>query len=489
MSNLDIIRDNPIFMRELRRRMRGKSLIWTMILYVAAMCGIAFIIISQGAESLTQYGGYHTVADIGQSLYRLVIIVQSLLVLIVAPTITAAMVRAEKEKQTFDFLRATSISSPTYVMGALLSTVLYVALALFCALPVLMLGYMYGGISNVLSATAILLAASIVLSSGGLLVSTITEKSRQGQGMIVFGIVFFAIVMVPTLLTYMIGRSTFRAVGGLHLAGVPVPEWIAVGVLAAVVSAVLLLIATRKLFNSNERALNYRQFGALYLFVILFGAIIALADPISLSSGGTSRVQDRMNFFTGLFIIASLLLQNTMILNRVDLGNERWRVKKRNAKWRDRDESVWYVALLTAIGAVMVFLCDALLLSGQGYSIFAVVPPLLFLAVSACLCKLCMKRIEDENRSLKTMVAIQASFLLLPVLAYTGRGTVFEPFAVIIQNLSPAIASSTLRHGMDVFPALFTLAFYSLLLVVSASVARTTKARHENTHVTYDLAL
>ena len=41
----DAIVDNPIFLRELRRRMRGRALFVAMIAYIAIMCGVAFVIV------------------------------------------------------------------------------------------------------------------------------------------------------------------------------------------------------------------------------------------------------------------------------------------------------------------------------------------------------------------------------------------------------------------------------------------------------------
>ena len=46
MRGLTILTDNPIFTREIRRRMRGRGLIIMMMLYLAAMCGIGYLIVT-----------------------------------------------------------------------------------------------------------------------------------------------------------------------------------------------------------------------------------------------------------------------------------------------------------------------------------------------------------------------------------------------------------------------------------------------------------
>ena len=45
MHLTDQIVDNPIFLRELRRRMRGRALFVAMISYIAIMAGVAFVIV------------------------------------------------------------------------------------------------------------------------------------------------------------------------------------------------------------------------------------------------------------------------------------------------------------------------------------------------------------------------------------------------------------------------------------------------------------
>src|SRR5690606_1716917 len=98
------------------------------------------------------------------------------------------------ERQTFDFLRVTTISPWMYIVGCFLSTVFYVTLALLCALPLISLAFLYGGVGRgeVVRMFAFLLATSMVLSAFGLYISSVRERTRTAQGIVVF--VIFAIV-------------------------------------------------------------------------------------------------------------------------------------------------------------------------------------------------------------------------------------------------------------------------------------------------------
>lgn len=196
--------DNPILTRELRRRMRGKALVYSMIGYIILMAMVSTLVLlfkmanwnSSDSQALLK-----ALTDTGHSLFVSITIIQILLVLIVAPTITAGMTTGEKEKKTFDFLRVTTITPWMYILGCFLSTVFYVSLALLCALPLISLAFLYGGVgkSDVLVSVGGLLGGSMILSSLGLYISSIRERTRTAQGVVVFMIFTFLFVGVALL--------------------------------------------------------------------------------------------------------------------------------------------------------------------------------------------------------------------------------------------------------------------------------------------------
>ncbi|NJL08473.1 MAG: ABC transporter permease, partial [Methylacidiphilales bacterium] len=137
----------------------------------------------------------------GQSLFKWITGIQAMLVLIIAPTITAGMTTGEKEKKTFEFLRVTTITPWMYVLGSFLSTVFYVSLALLCALPLISLSFLYGGVgrNDVIASGGMLLGASMVLSSFGLFISSVRERTRTAQGIVVF--LIFALILADSSCT------------------------------------------------------------------------------------------------------------------------------------------------------------------------------------------------------------------------------------------------------------------------------------------------
>lgn len=455
--NLDILTDNPIFVRELRRRMRGRGLILTMIIYVAAMCGLGYFTIMFKSQMLAaNQSGYASVSDVGQALYYLIISIQVILVLIVAPSITAAMVKSEKEKLTFEFLKVTAISPAVYVVGALLSTVLYVALALFCALPVVTIAYLYGGVSDIVPLTVVLLAVSILLSSCGLLVSSVREKAKAGQGALAFIIVISAMMLIPQLII-----GTFMRTGpmlNLTLYGLPLPYWVVVLVVCGTASGLVLLISARKFFDTAERALNYRQFAFLWFASLGLASLPIITPQMGLSGGP----QEKLSVLLGIFLLLGIAMQNTMMLIRPEAGNERWRVKRRHPSLRSKDESLYYLIALTAAGGALVFAMINIIYPLAMGRWMALAPPLAYLFARAAWCRLGLKRIENPSTAFKVVSSLDIVFLPLPFIAASILGLTqnsasyeilssFCPFYAYLQFLDPgntaaaeiALASTT----------------------------------------------
>ncbi len=214
--------DNPILTRELRRRMRGRVLIYSIISYITMMTiSTVFVLLLRSPSPFAETNAemLNKMKETGQGIFFWITAIQMILVLIIAPTITAGMTTGEKERQTFDFLRVTTITRWMYVMGCFLSTAFYVGLALICAMPLLSLTFLYGGVAlrEVMSMFMTLLGASIVLSSFGLFVSSVCDKTRPAQGIVVFlifALLFGGAVVYSPIQLIFAGSSAASAAPG-----------------------------------------------------------------------------------------------------------------------------------------------------------------------------------------------------------------------------------------------------------------------------------
>jgi hypothetical protein len=345
MSFLQPIIDNPIFVRELRRRMRGKAMIFSTNAYIIFMCLVtAGVLVFYELYNRTQTTS--SIDELGLILFQAIFIVQAVVVVFVAPTITSGMATAERERKTFDFLRVTTLSPFTFVLGALFSTMLYAGVVLVCALPLLCVSFLYGGVSplDIIQVFFLLAGFSFLLGSAGLMISSTRDKTKRAQGVtvvlvIIVGIFFLQKLQIstPHHLVKQLSQTT------LIMGQFAVPNLLLfVGVILGV-SGVFLMIAARKLYESENRPLAYRHF-------LILGALgsglffIATAGNI------------KENWF-GYWWLASIgflfFAAISLCLHTVQVGTENWELKKRVPFLRSFDESVPFVAIMGGVWAYL----------------------------------------------------------------------------------------------------------------------------------------
>lgn len=510
--------DNPIFTREIRRRMRGRVLAITLCVYVAAMCLWAVLQVGwQTTELMARqnaaatytagastggygggYGGgapsvqsgglanYVTMTSIGRGLQSSILAIQAILVLLVAPSLTAGMVRAEKERQTFDFLRATALSGPVYVIGAFLSSALYIALALGCALPVLMVSRLYGGVTDLVPKSLALLSAGLVLSAGGLAVTCAGGKGRTG------GHATVAAALAALAVWDGMGSGLWKAAtSGSGLAGwvssplapgLGAPMWVVVMVACGAVCAVLLAVAARKLFHPRERALGYRGMTVLTV-ALLVGGAIAAADAVArmawLAAAGTPDPAlglDRLDTWLGLAVALAAAVQVTAALSPAEPGDSRWRVKQARPALRDAPEDLWFAAGATAALMAAGAALTVWALPGRPAAAWAFAVPAVFLAGHLAMARRLLARTGDGFRALRTMLLFDAVVLaappvLLAIFSGPNGGLLGEAITAALTVVSPVQAArATLRDGPGgvVFAAAATLHGGFALVALSA---------------------
>jgi hypothetical protein len=350
--------DNPILLRELRRRMRGKALIWSIMIYIAIMTISTIIVLlakspPPGASiSMDTLRALHAT---GTQIFWWITGLQSLLVLIIAPTITAGMTTGEKERKTFDFLRVTTITRWMYVLGCFLSTSFYVGLALLCALPLISLSFLYGGVSleKVVQTFFLLMAGSCVLSSFGLYISSVCERTRTAQGIIVF--LIFAMLFGGFLLIQ-ISQAAFAGATGVtagtagsampgyvYIFNYGIPDWVMTVLGLGLLSTIFLLLAARKLFEPEEmRAFSHWQFGLLYVAVIAVGLGL-------LSGNAFSTEMMELSFMASVYVLM-LSAVVTFAVGRMEVGDEIWHLKRLFPFLRPFDQTIPFLVAVAALG-------------------------------------------------------------------------------------------------------------------------------------------
>ena len=225
--------------KELRGRMRGRRAFVILTLYLLFLAGFAWAwqLIAQRTyeNSGSLYGGSAAFASalIGQEIFGALLIVETLLVVFLAPAFTAGAISMEREKQTLDMLTATPISSLAIVIGKLFSALTYVFILIVASIPLTAMVFVFGGVGpdEVLRGYVVLIVAAIGLGSLGLFISAVMQRTQAATVVTFFGVLgltmgtIFAVLFWTTMAGVAPNQPVFRSAGLGPIKGRP-PEQI-----------------------------------------------------------------------------------------------------------------------------------------------------------------------------------------------------------------------------------------------------------------------
>ena len=167
---------NPILSFSARRRMRSVRTPLLITLYALVLSVIGYFAVCHPFVRET-----FTLQQImnGSLGYMGIVLLQFVLILLVAPAMTAGSISGERERQTLDLLMVTNMGPGRLVWGTLLESFAFLALLVMSSLPVLSLTLITGVVSlgQVLVSTAFLLVTALAALSVGLFCSSLLKRT------------------------------------------------------------------------------------------------------------------------------------------------------------------------------------------------------------------------------------------------------------------------------------------------------------------------
>jgi ABC-type transport system involved in multi-copper enzyme maturation permease subunit len=167
-----------IWIRELRGRMRGKRAFIFITIYLGILTGLFWAALNAGREFWT-IGALESIG-FGRGVFGAVMFIECLVIVALAPAYTAGLISQEREKQTFDLLSVTPISSLSIILGKLLSGLSYLALVVGASVPIASVAFIFGGIDviDLLRGYTILIVAGIGVGSIGVWCSAAMKRTQ-----------------------------------------------------------------------------------------------------------------------------------------------------------------------------------------------------------------------------------------------------------------------------------------------------------------------
>jgi ABC-type transport system involved in multi-copper enzyme maturation permease subunit len=212
---------SAVSIKELRGRMRGRRAFVVLTIYLMLLGLFAFAIyvyLKQQAATATissgfgngfpppDFGGFpgntQTLsngtalsAGIGHGIFGGLLILETLLVLVLAPAFTTGAISLEREKQTLDLLVTTPLSTLGMVIGKLFSALVYVFLLIIASIPLASLVFVFGAVGpdDLLRAYVFLFALAFGMGALGLFVSALVKRTQTAT------VITFVLVLVLSI--------------------------------------------------------------------------------------------------------------------------------------------------------------------------------------------------------------------------------------------------------------------------------------------------
>jgi len=173
------LRRNPVVVKELRSRMRGRRafiILTAYLLVLAAALGVLLFLFTATNTSITSINQR---GIMGKAFFGVTVWLELMTVSFIAPALTAGAISTERERQTYELLRTTLLPAGHLVLGKFFSGLVFLLLLLLVAVPLLSLVFLFGGVATeeILVASLMLVVTTINLCAVGVFFSSFAKRT------------------------------------------------------------------------------------------------------------------------------------------------------------------------------------------------------------------------------------------------------------------------------------------------------------------------
>ena len=188
-SNVKKLRINPVLLKELKVKMRGKRAVFLIGGYNLILTLLTIFIIKT-----TMQNNYSMRVDPNNifATYAFMAVMQFGLISLIAPALTAGAISGEREKQTLDILMSTTLRHGSIITGKLFASLSHIILLIISSIPIFSIIFLYGliGVKELVQLFAFYVVIAVTLGSIGLFFSTFIKKSTAAN-VLSYGVILF----------------------------------------------------------------------------------------------------------------------------------------------------------------------------------------------------------------------------------------------------------------------------------------------------------
>ncbi|HTP10797.1 MAG TPA: ABC transporter permease subunit [Anaerolineae bacterium] len=177
----EMLRRNPITLKEMRSRMRGRRAFAVLTLNVFLLGLLVSLIYMAYAASAQVISSPSSLQSLGKAIFATAVGMQLLITCFTSSSAAVGAISAERERQTFELLRTTLLPARSLVIGKLAAAVLFNLLIILSAIPIASLSFFFGGVTleEIAIASIFLIVTAIAFSTIGLFFSSLMRRTSQ----------------------------------------------------------------------------------------------------------------------------------------------------------------------------------------------------------------------------------------------------------------------------------------------------------------------
>lgn len=188
--------ENPVILKELRGRMRGRRSFVSLTIYtllLSIFIGSIYTLVTIQGGGARWDPSFRQ--NIGKAIFSSVVLFEFLLIGFIGPSLTTGAITSERERRTFDLLRTTLLSARALVFGKLGSACMYLLLLIIIGLPIEALAFLLGGVGleEILVSSVILIVNILFFCSLGLFCSSFTKRTLTAN------VTSYALMLIGTM--------------------------------------------------------------------------------------------------------------------------------------------------------------------------------------------------------------------------------------------------------------------------------------------------
>ena len=210
------LRRNPITLKEMRSRMRGRRAFAILTLNTFLLGGLVSLIYMTYAANAQTFNSPNNLQALGKAIFATVVGMQLLITCFTSSSSAVGAISSERERQTFELLRTTLLSARSLVLGKLAAAVLFNLLLILSAIPIAGLSFFFGGVAleEIVIAGIFLIVTALAFSAIGLFFSCLMRRTSQATAVstvvtliLTFGLPLFLLIIQGLLSTMAYAQS------------------------------------------------------------------------------------------------------------------------------------------------------------------------------------------------------------------------------------------------------------------------------------------